>query len=261
MIVSGPGYGSGAGPLAIAHRGGAGLAGENTIEAFRRSHALGFRYLEMDLRLTSDGHVVVFHDVRLGRVTSARGAVRSRPLAELAALPVSGGGHIAAFEDVLTAFPDAHLTIDIKQMSVVAPLARLLIERGCVTRVCAAAMRETWLRRLHEHVGPQLITALPWRALARLAAGRALHSLTARFAHVPLRLGRVPIVRRDLIARGHDMGLRVIVWTVNDTDTMNRLLDDGADGIITDRPDLLREVLIARGQWRAPSHSGLTRSG
>lgn len=244
-------YGSESGPLAIAHRGGAGLAGENTLEAFRRSHALGIRYLETDVRLSSDGRVVAFHDVRLSRVTPVRGRVRSRTLAELAALPVRGGGHIAPFENLLTAFPDAHLTIDVKQASVVDPLAGLLVDRGCAARVCVAAIRGTWLRHLHDLVGAQLTTALPWRALAHLAAGPALRSLTARFAHVPLRLGRVPVFRRDLLARGHDAGLRVVVWTVNDTSTMNRLLDDGVDGIITDRPDLLREVLIARGQWHA----------
>jgi glycerophosphoryl diester phosphodiesterase len=69
-------------------------------------------------------------------------------------------------------------------------------------------------------------------------------------------LGRVPVFRDDLVARAHDAGLRLIVWTVNEPATMNRLLDRGADGIITDRPDVLREVLIARGQWHAPEAHG-----
>lgn len=245
-------YGSDLEPLAIAHRGGAALAGENTLEAFRRSYALGIRYLETDVRITSDGQVVAFHDARLRRVTPAHARMRSRTMAELAALPVCGGGHIASLEEVLTAFPEARLIIDVKEAAVVAPLAQLLVSAGCAPRVCVAAMRAAWLGRLHELVGPQLSTALPWRALAHLAAGPALRSLTARFAHVPLRLGRVPVFRRDVVARGHDAGLRVIVWTVNDTPTMHRLLDDGVDGIITDRPDLLRDVLIARGQWHGP---------
>lgn len=257
MTSPAPVYGTDRGPLAIAHRGGAGLAGENTLDAFRRSHALGIRYLETDVRATADGEVVAYHDSRLTRVTPATGLVRTKTLRELTVLPVRGGGQIAALAEVIAAFPDAHLTIDVKEAAVIAPLARLLISTAYASRVCIAAMRGAWLRRLAELVGAELTTALPWRELAHLTAGAPqLRSPRATFAHVPIRLGRVPVFRRDLVARSHAAGLRVIVWTVNETATMHRLLDDHVDGIITDRPDLLREVLIARGQWHA---TGITR--
>jgi glycerophosphoryl diester phosphodiesterase len=70
---------------------------------------------------------------------------------------------------------------------------------------------------------------------------------------VPLRIGRLPVFGERLIARARRIGISIIVWTVDDPDQMHRLLDAGVDGIITDRPDLLREVLIARGQWTAPA--------
>src|SRR4051812_32639878 len=110
--VGGVTYRDRPGPLAIAHRGGAGLAAENTLEAFRRSYALGIRYLETDVRLTADGQLIAFHDARIDRVTSGGGRVGARTLAELTGLPVLGGGPVLALEDLIAAFPDACLTLD-----------------------------------------------------------------------------------------------------------------------------------------------------
>lgn len=246
-------YGSRPGPLAIAHRGGAGLAPENTLDAFGRSYALGLRYLETDVRLTADNELVAFHDARLERVTPARGRVRSRTLAELAGLPVLGGDAVLPLAVLLAAFPDACFTLDVKDPAVVAPLARLLTDTGAAPRVCAAAARGSWLRILRSAAGPGLCTALSWRELVHLTSRPGGRYGDAAFAHVPLRLGRVPVFRDDLVARAHDAGVRIVVWTVDDPDTMHRLLDNGVDGLITDRPDLLREVLIARGQWHSPA--------
>jgi glycerophosphoryl diester phosphodiesterase len=240
------------GPLAIAHRGGAGLAAENTLDAFQRSYDLGVRYLETDVRLTADGQLVAFHDAWLNRVTPATGLIRNRTMGELAGLPVLGGGPVPSLAAVLASFPRACFTLDVKHPAVVAPLAELLTAAGLASRVCVAAARGQWLSDLRARVGEDLCTALSWRDLAHLAARPRGCYGAAGFAHIPLRLGRVPVFRNDLVARAHAAGVRAIVWTVNDADTMHRLLDGGVDGVITDRPDLLREVLIARGQWQAP---------
>lgn len=252
MSPGAPGYREGLGPLAIAHRGGAGLAPENTLEAFERSYALGIRYLETDVRCTADGRVVAFHDARLDRVTGRRGWVRARTLDQLTALRVRGGDHVVSLDDVLAAFPDACFTIDVKDPAVIEPLATLLRTTGAARRVCVAGMRGGWLRRLQDLTGPELCTALSWRALAHFTSRPGGQYGATAFAHVPLRLGRVPVFRDDLVVRAHDAGLRVVVWTVDDAPTMHRLLDHGVDGIITDRPDVLREVLIARDQWHVP---------
>lgn len=240
------------GPLAIAHRGGAGLAPENTLEAFGRSYALGLRFLETDVRRSHDGRLVAYHDAHLHRISGARGRVRTTTWAELAELPVLTGGPVLELEALLAAFPRACFTLDVKEAAVVEPLAALLASDAGADRVCVAAARGRWLAELRDRVGPQLSTALSWRELARLTAAPRARYGDAAFAHVPLRLGRVPVFRADLVARGHDAGVRVIVWTVNDPTTMHRLLDSGVDGIITDRPDQLREVLVARGQWHTP---------
>lgn len=253
------GYRDQQGPLAIAHRGGAGLAPENTLDAFARSYALGLRCMETDVRITADRRLIAFHDSTLRRVGGMRGRVVDRTLAELATLRVLGTSRVLPLAALLAAFPDTRFIIDVKDRAAIAPLARLLRESGTAGRVCAAGAWDSWLLDLRAQAGPELTTALSWRALARLVAvarparRRESHAEQAGcYAHVPLRLGRVPIFADHLVERAHSIGVRVVVWTVDEPSTMHRLLDAGVDGVITDRPDLLREVLIARGQWQPP---------
>jgi glycerophosphoryl diester phosphodiesterase len=251
-------YGDGREVLAIAHRGGAGLAPENTMDAFARSYALGVRYLETDLRITADGVLVVFHDARLDRVTNGHGAINRATLTHLRELRVGGTHCIPTLTEVLEAFPDACFTIDLKDERAIGELARVLIRTGSTHRVCVAGAWDSWLRRLRAEVGPELSTALGWRHLGTLVAsaharvGLAGMRLSGTFAHVPLRVGRLPVYGERLIARARAVGVSIIVWTVDEPDQMHRLLDAGVAGIITDRPDLLREVLIARDQWTPP---------
>jgi glycerophosphoryl diester phosphodiesterase len=245
------------GPLAIAHRGGAGLAAENTLSAFARSYALGVRCLETDVRITADGQLVAFHDATLSRVTGLRGRVGGRTLEELTTVAVLGSHAILPLTTLLDNYPDCRFIIDVKDRAAVAPLASVLRRTGAASRVCAAGAWDQWLMDLRAQVGPELTTALSWRALTRLVMSsrprRApIDPGAGCYAHVPLRFGKLRVFADDLVARAHDSGIKVIVWTVNEPATMHRLLDVGVDGIITDRPDLLREVLIRREQWHAP---------
>ena len=247
-------YGEGPGPLAIAHRGGAALAQENSMAAFGLATGLGLRYLETDVRVTSDGHLVCFHDDTLDRVTSASGPVRSKSLRELRALRINGIEPIPTFDEALDAFPDQCFTVDLKDPAGLGPLVKSLRRKGVGQRVCIAGAWDGLLAQVRSQV-PEVTTALGWRSLATLLVcartgvrpPRAL--ATALFAHVPVKLGRVPIFVDRLVAMSQDLGVRVVTWTVDEPDVMRRLLDAGVDAIITDRPDLLREVLVSRGQW------------
>lgn len=247
-------YGEGFGPLAIAHRGGAALAQENSLAAFDLASALGLRYLETDIRLTSDGHLVCFHDETLERVTSATGAVRSKSLHELRALRINGIAPIPTFDEALDAFPEQYFTVDLKDQAAIEPLVKSLQRKGVADRVCIAGAWDGWLGHVRREV-PEVTTALGWRSLTALLScartgvrpPRAL--ATAPFAHVPVKLGRVPIFVERIVAMSHDIGVRVVTWTVDDPVVIRHLLDAGVDAIITDRPDVLREVLVSRDQW------------
>lgn len=247
-------YGDHDEPLAIAHRGGATLAPENTLAAFGMASALGFRYLETDVRLTSDGHLVCFHDATLDRATDARGRIGRRRLDDLRAVRVGGTQAIPTLSDALEVLPDSNFTIDLKDEAAVVPLARLLRHKPFADRVCVAGAWDGWLARLRR-LAPNVQTALGWRSLTALiwhsrTGTRPSHRVaTAPFAHVPIKLGAVPIFVERLVRHAHGIAVRVIVWTVDDPGWMHLLLDMGVDGIITDRPDVLREVLIERGTW------------
>jgi len=247
-------YGDSVAPLAIAHRGGAGLGPENTLATFGIASALGFQYLETDVRLTRDGHVVCFHDSTLDRATDGRGRVRHHRLADLKALRVGGQEQIPMLADALDAFPFANFTVDLKDEEAIEPLARLLRHHDYAERVCVAGAWDGWLARLRR-ITPGLQTALGWRSLtaliccSRTGARPSRGIATAPFAHVPVRLGSVPIFVERFVRHAHAIGVRVIVWTVDDPRAMHHLLDASVDGIITDRPDVLREVMVARGTW------------
>jgi glycerophosphoryl diester phosphodiesterase len=247
-------YGEGPGPLAIAHRGGSALAQENSLAAFGLASGLGLRYLETDVRVTSDGHLVCFHDETLDRVTSATGPVRSKSLRELHALRINGIEPIPSFDEALDAFPDQFFTVDSKDLAGLEPLVKSLQRKGVAERVCIAGTWDGLLAQVHRQV-PAVTTALGWRSLATLltcarAGVRPPKALAnAPFAHVPIKLGHVPIFVERVVAMSHDLGVRVVVWTVDEPLVMRRLLDAGVDAIITDRPDILREVLVSRDQW------------
>ncbi|WP_211754350.1 glycerophosphodiester phosphodiesterase family protein [Nocardioides gansuensis] len=248
-------YGEESGPLAIAHRGGMALGPENTLATFARATALGFRYFETDVHTTRDGHLVLFHDTSLKRLTGVPGTVGEADLGWLRRLRVAGSETIPTLAEAMHSFPDTRFTIDLKDARSVVAMADLLLHNpGWAPRICVAGAWTRWLLRLQGQV-PELTTALGWRSLTTLIACSRSYArppagvASGSFAHVPFRLGRFPVYAERVVAQAHRLGIRVNVWTVNDASTMHTLLDAGVDGIITDHPDVLREVLIARGQW------------
>jgi len=245
-------YGAEPGVLAIAHRGGPSLGPENTAEAFERSIGLGLRYLETDVRTTSDGVCVAFHDRTLRRLTGRPGRLSDLSWADVRGLRVDGVAAVPRLEDLLTAWPEVRWVIDVKQTSALVPLVQVLRRTHAAARICLSGPWEGWLEEAAASLGPDVSTAVGWSSLPRIVAGGRPGGRSARYLHLPLRLGewRVPSAR--LVQRAHDQGLRALVWGVHGSLEMHQLLDDGVDGIITDRPDVLRAVLVGRGAWRAP---------
>ncbi|WHT16120.1 glycerophosphodiester phosphodiesterase family protein [Crossiella sp. CA-258035] len=247
-------------PRAFAHRGWHldELADmENSLSGFRRAVKEGFSYLETDVHATSDGVVVVHHDDLLDRTTDGAGAVADQLWAQVKLAKVAGIEPIARLEDLLEELPEAFLNIDVKSDSAVGPVLRLLQRTGAWDRVCLASFSERRLARLRRLAGPRLMTALGPRSVGALWAGGRFRPLALRgavrghLAQVPSRAGRLTVVDRRFVAAAHRMGIEVHVWTIDTAEEMIALLDAGVDGIVTDRPDLLREVLRARALWPA----------
>ena len=252
-------------PLAIAHRGGAEEAPQNTLEAFAAAVALGYRYLETDAHLTRDGVLVAFHDPRLDALTDRTGAIASLPIAEVEAadaghvfspdggrsFPFRGCGvQVPRLEALLTRWPEARVNIDPKHDASVEPLVALIERLGAWDRVAFGAFSDRRLRRIRVLSGGRACTSMGPRAVAIARAvtisGR-MPRQGADCVQVLLRSGPIPVVTARFVRAAHGAGLPVHAWTVNDAPTMNHLLDLGVDGVMTDRPRLLRDVIAARG--------------
>lgn len=252
------GYGVDPGPWVVAHRGGAGLAFENTLEAFQRSVALGVRYLEVDARATSDGVCVALHDADLHRVAGVRAQVANLEWNALSRTPLRTGAPVLRVDTLFEAFPEARFMVDLKDRRAIPALSKAVRSPGLRARVCLAGADDDVLSDAVAVLGPGVQAAMGWRSAGRLAVAarfgtRPRGVVRAPFVHVPLRLRRVPVFAGRLVAMAAELGARVLVWTVDDARDMHRLLDAGVAGIITDRPDVGREVLLARGVWRPAS--------
>ena len=238
-----------ASPIAFAHRGFAPDGAENTMSAFARAVELGYRYLETDVRVTSDGVAVAFHDAGLDRVTDMRGRVSSQPWSELRRARVRGRDGIPLLTDLLAAWPDVRINLDVKSDRGITPTVAAIRRCGALDRVCVGAFSSRRVRAVRQALGPRLCTSLgPREALTLPLSGRRA-AWTGRCAQVPERVGAATLVDRRYLAAARRLGVPVHVWTVNDAAAMTRLLDLGVDGIMTDRADVLRDVLVARGQW------------
>jgi glycerophosphoryl diester phosphodiesterase len=253
------------GPLAFAHRGGAGEAPENTLAAFEIAVTLGYRYLETDVHLTRDGVLVAFHDERLDRVTDRSGAIAELRIAEVEAadaghsfsadggrtFPFRGRGiRVPRLEAILARWPDARVNIDPKSDTCVAPLAALLDRLDAWERVCVGSFSDRRLRRIRALGRGRACTSMGPRAvvLARVSTASGLmRRLGADCIQIPVSRGPIQIVTERFIAATHTAGLPVHVWTINEEPTIAELLDLGVDGIMSDRLRLLRDVLTARG--------------
>ena len=240
---------------AFAHRGGASDAPENTVSAFQMAIDLGYTYLETDVHATSDGVLLAFHDDNLQRTCNHPGKISELTYQQIQEVKVEGTEHIPTLQELLTLWPEARWNIDCKSDSALAPLVNILKQNNLAERVCLGAFSDRRLRQLREQLGSQYATSLGPKGVARLllavAAGRPLRFPPGiHAAQIPAKQGPIPLGSERFIDIAHRSGLSVHYWTIDDPHQMNELLDNGADGIMTDKPAVLKDVLIGRNSWR-----------
>ena len=255
----------------IAHRGASGTHPENTLPAFLKSIELGSDIVELDLRMTKDGCVVVIHDGSVDRTTDGHGLVAELTLAQIKALdagfaftldggktfPHRGQGvTVPTLEEVLTALPEAHLMLEVKVGShrmirqVIATLRRLkAVERVSIELFSITTKMALMMRRLE----PNLTTGHTRAELVRFVALAKL-GLGGRFRRrgfaieMPPRRNRLAVTSKRTLKAAVRKGIPMFVWTVNNEKDMRRFLDWGAAGLFTDHPDTLRK-LVDTGSW------------
>lgn len=214
----------------IGHRGAAGLEPENTLRSFRRAGAEGADAIELDLRLTRDGRLVVLHDSDVNRTTSGSGPVTSMTLREIRHLDAGLGECIPAFEEVLedTALP---IHAELKAVEAAEPLAALIRKHRLDGRVTPISFDLEALRRVK--------LSLPDLPVGLILSGDSPGLVEARSvnaSHVSPQAAYLDAAKVESYRRA---GFRVTTWTINEPQEMRRVLELGVDGIVTDRPDLV----------------------
>ena len=246
-------------PLLYAHRGAAAEEPENTLASFQRGLSYGADVLEMDLHMTSDGHIVVSHDPSGARLAGVPAEIRRTRLCDVKTWDVgrgfsrlgesfAGRGYrIPTLEEVLVELPGVPLNVDAKQTDppLVEPLLALLRRMRAEERVLVASFSGASMRRVRRLRYPGRAALSRDDVLALLALPRVVLRRLVRpgdAAQLPARVGRMRLARRGLIDKCHALGLRVDFWTVNDPREARALLALGADGIMTDDPAAIAPV-------------------
>ena len=251
-------------PRIFAHRGASGEAPENTLSAFRLALERGMPYAELDVHSSRDGHIMVIHDAELERTTNGKGRVYDYILEELKRLdagyqfspdegkthPFRGAGvALSTLEEVLTACPGMKFVIEIKQTE--PPIEEEVI---AVVRKCKRE-KEVVLASEHDSVLPQVRRLAPDLATS-FSAGEVREFIEwvyggqpqdylppASALQIPPEYQGIPLVTEETVAKAHALGVEIHVWTINDPLEMERLLNLGVDGIMSDWSERLKKTV------------------
>jgi len=243
-------------PANVSHRGASGRFPENTLASFRAALEDGAGGLELDVRVTRDGHPVVMHDPTVDRTTDGFGAVAGMTLEDVRRLGAGGTGEgVPTLREVFDEFPEARVNIDIKDWDLPGAekvVLNVLREAGVADRVLVASADHRVLRRFRRASGGEFDTGASRReiavfyALSRLGLERLLRPAYAAL-QVPVVYGPLRLLTPRFVRAAHSVGARVDAWVINDPARMREVLDLGADVVMTDRPEALAKVLAGQG--------------
>jgi glycerophosphoryl diester phosphodiesterase len=257
-------------PIVIGHRGCAAEVPENTLASFRAGLEAGAGILESDVHLTRDGIPVLIHDDEVGRVSDGSGRVAEHTLAELKRLdagyrfrgagdrghPYRGRGlRIPSLEEAFEAFPDARFNLELKEdlPGIVERTVELLAGGGRETRTLLTAADDALMAKLHRRLDAEGVSAARGAsagdvvAFVRAAVEGAAPAPGPMALQVPASFGGRDLVTPEFVSHAHAHELQVHVWTIDEPEEMNRLLDLGVDGIVTNHPARLARLIESRG--------------
>lgn len=242
-------------PLAFAHRGGSLEVEENTMAAFAHAVALGYAHVETDVQATRDGVAVVFHDDTLARMTGEDVRVDALDWAELRARRTRGGNAIPRLDELLAAWPGLFVNLEAKADAAVAPMAEVIARAGALGRVCVGSFAPRRTAEAVRRLGPGLLWSPAHAGVLSLwlrGWGLPAPRPGFRVVQVPTHHRGIAVVTRGFVRAAHASGVQVHVWTVDEAAEMERLLDLGVDGIMSDRPTLLAGVVAVRRERAVP---------
>jgi len=239
--------------LPYAHRGASKLAPENTLAAFQFAYDLGFKIIETDVRCSTDGIVYAFHDDTLQRMVGDVRKIEDLTSHQIDELRIDGEHSIPKLRNLYEAFPQAYFNLDAKSWNCVEPLIALVDRVSAKERTCFGSFSQARLDAITGRIsGYTPARSFGTRGTLGLYLNYLLNrsiSVNQTCAQLPVKRYGVTLVNSGTLRYYRSLGLKTYVWTVNDAEEMQRLIDIGVDGIMTDDCVLLKSVLQQNGLW------------
>lgn len=232
------------------HRGGDEVETENTIEAFKYSSDLGFVFIETDVQATKDGHVVIFHDATLKRMAGVKKSIKELTLKEINEIDLLDGGKIPLLSEALETFPDLRFNIDIKTEDALEETIRIIKKMNFLNKTCLASFSSSRLKRIKHLAGPEACISSGQMDIFKMmcqSVGIGLKATMSQCAQIPLKQWGVPVLTKKFIEIAKKQNKLVHIWTIDDKDQMFELIEFGVDGLMTDKPSVLKEAMVEKG--------------
>ena len=228
------------------HRGGAEEATENTLEAFQHSADMGFIFMETDIQGTKDGEVVIFHDHDLSRMANINKKIEELTYKEVKQIELVGGGRISSLNELLSSFPNLRFNIDFKTANTIDKGVEIIKQHKAISRVCLASFSSSRLKKIRKLAGPDSCSSMDQlEVVYQLLKSINLPSprVYGFCAQVPTSQWGIPIVTKRFIDYAHKKNKFVHVWTIDTESEIEKLIELGVDGVMTDRPSVLQKVM------------------
>ena len=229
----------------LAHRGGSIESLENTIESFKYSISLGCNYIETDVQLSLDGKPYIFHDEDLNRLAGINKIFNDLHSSEIDEIKLFNNHKIPLLEEVLLKFPETYFQIDVKTDEVALPALKVIYDLGVQDRVCIASFSSERLELVRNKYPDICISMGPKEILKLLLASFGLYrgTVPGDCLQIPIYQYGIKLVTKRFVNFVQSKDLKVIVWTINKPEEMKKLIELEVDGIITDKPKALFDIL------------------
>ena len=230
--------------IGLSHRGNSKKFIENSFEAFNSVVQMGYKYIETDLRMTLDKEVIAFHDPDLKRLFNLDLQVKDLTFNEIANLFKEKNCSLLTLEDVLKEFPKIYFNIDLKVEEVIQDSIKVVADFNAFDRVCFASFHSNRTGKVLRY-NQNAIVSMGMKDIALFKFFK-FNNKNKKIIQIPLKWKGIKILTRNLIQKAHKSNLLVHVWTINDRKLINNLIDLGVNGIVTDEPELLMEIMKER---------------
>ena len=222
------------------HRGDTSIFLENTIEAFQSAVSLGYLYLETDLRETSDGKIITFHDPNLKRITGANITISETKFSDIRMRRLPSRETIPTIDELLEEFPDSFFNMDLKVNQIEEKVLKKINSHNALERVCLGSFNSKTIKKINS-LEPKILTSM---GISQVIMYKFFQKKNlSKLIQIPTHWKGIKVITKKFIDRLHNDGLKVHVWTVNKETEMQSLIDLGVDGIMTDNASGLIKVM------------------